>query len=333
MESTFKYVFALIVGAMFIIFFTRFAMNYATSSQKEEATIFVRYFDEQLSILSNSQDAVQEYNLGTKTEITISKGKIGSGTGLPKSMSKIVYSPGKMTGTKVIMWTKKWEFPYAIDNFFYLTNANYKYVIVYDGTSKEFAEILADPDEEIPKPFGVKAFEVNDFLSKKGQLAPSYSGFTKARLAYLSDNPKSDKITKLKASMGNADVVVIKRTDTEDEDWKAGEVQFGEDKGIYLGLPMLLGAVFADNFENYDYNFKAAMARMGEVTAVYGKKADYMTQQLSGCQDIYERMAGLLDSYAKLKGEKAGLQEFISKMDEMEEMNLKEFGTECPGVF
>lgn len=333
MESVFKYIFAMIAGAFILLFFVNFAMKYISSEENVEAAELVSNFDNQLSIVSTSENGFKEHNLGLERDISFNRGRIVSGTA-KKNSTNIVYSPKSLQGVKILLWTKKWVFPYAIDSFYYMSNDKYKYVAISDETSQEFVDTLVKPKEgEISDSFKAVSFTFDKFQSQQSALSRSYSAFKKVRIAYFSDNPSKDTIKKLSSSMKNADVIVIKRADTNDGEWSAGTVSFGQEEAIYVGLPMMIGAIFAEDFENYDFNLKRALGRFREVTGLYMKKAEFMQQRLPSCEGYTGSVGigGLLKSIMDLgEGDAAKYAELSTAL---EESNKQNFGADCPSVF
>lgn len=328
MDSMFKYIFALIVGVLFIIFFVGFGFKYLGTEEQKIGSLSAANFDDQLSILSVSQDAIQKYDFGTETAISFNQGFIRSGTGDARKSNSIVYSPTNLKGKKILIWTKRWHFPYAITNFFYMTNEKYKYVLIYDDDSKDLVKELADPEEEIPKEFKVVKFDADKLRDEFATFKKSYSGFSHVRFAYFSENPNPNLVKALRG-MKNADVIIIA---PENDDWSIGKIGFGaDDEAIYLGREMLLGAIFADDYTNYYFNLeKKALPKLNQITSIYIAKADFMSQALQ-CTE-YNLMKTALGQFNLLTQEDDP-QSFLNQAEALEELNKKQFGAECPGVF
>jgi len=324
MEPIFKYIFALIVGAMFILFFVRFAMQYTKSEEKLEASQFVASFDDYLTELSvTSGEMFKEEDFGMPTEIVFDKGQIKSGRGVPRKSEKIIFSPRILKGKKVLIWTKKWSFPYPVDNFFYMTNENFKYILVFDDSTKKFVEELV---EDIHKGFKVEAYDKNMLSRSLDTIKKSYAGFSKVRFVFFCEPGElKNKLLKMK----NADIVEIKIGNIEDK-LSTGTVKFADGEAAYLGEPMIVGAIFSEDFANYEYNLEnLALVRLAEVTEVLEKKADFMSS-LPQCN--YGLAKDALFNYRR-NADAKDIEKIAQSANNLISINKELFGAECPDIF
>ena len=322
----FKYIFALIVGALFLMFFVGLAYNYAGGEQKLEATLLAKNFDDQLSILTVSQDAVQSYEFGVESSLSFNNGVIRSGSGLKTKSENIVFSPLKLQGTKLVIWARRWSFPFNVGTFFFLSNANYKHVVVYDSTSEEFAKAIME--EEIPKEFRAVMFNAAQLKQEFAQVRQSYSGFEKAKFIYLSSNP-NEALVKAMQRVENFDVVVAS---PGKKGWDYGRLDFQAGQSFFLGKEMLFGAMFAEDYSNYAFNMgERILPRLRQITGIYIGKAGFMLAALPQCSE-YSLMATALEKFRSLTAEDSA-EKFASQASALEDLNDDYFGAECPGVF
>ncbi|MBU2589308.1 MAG: hypothetical protein KKA65_02150 [Nanoarchaeota archaeon] len=328
MEPVFKYIFALIVGIMFIIFFIGFAYNYIGTEENKMSLLLTKSFDDQLNILSIAQDSVMNYDFGAETALSFNQGALRSGSQNSRKTDNIVYSPVNLKGKELIIWTKKWDMPYAVTNFFYMTNKNYKYVLIYDRTSKDFVDLISDPKEEIPEVFKVVTYDADKLREQFNDVRSSYSSFTKVKFIYFSEQPSNSLVNSLE-NINNAEVISII---PGDDSWQFGTIDFQADKeAMYIGQPMLLGAIFVDDYSNYLFNLeKKALPKLKEITEVYINKASFMSSALQ-CQEY-----GLINTqlqYLYNLNEESEPEEFVKTANNLENINKEHFGSECPGVF
>jgi len=328
MEQVFKYIFAMIVGVMFVIFFVGFAYNYIGTEDNKISLLQSKSFDDQLNILSIAQDSVMNYQFGTEAALSFNLGAIRTGTKNSIKTNNIVYSPTNLKGKELTIWTKKWEMPFPVTNFFYMANENYKYVLIYDRTSKDFVDVLSDPKEEIPAAFKVVTYDADKLKEQFNEIRNSYSGFSKVKFVYLTEEPSNSLITSLE-KISNAEIITIIPQENE---WQYGTIDFGADREImYLGVPMLIGAIFVDDFANYKFNLeKKILPKLKQVTKISMTKADFMASTLQ-CPEY-----GLIKTqlqYLYNLNEESEPEAFITTAKNLGDINKEHFGAECPGVF
>ncbi len=326
MEAIFKYIFALVVGVLFIIFFIGFAYNYIGTEDTKISLLLTKSFDDQLSILSVAQDSVMHYDFGTETELSFNRGAIRAGSQSSRKSDNIVYAPINLKGKELTIWTRKWELPYAVTNFFYMSNSNYKYVLIHDSSSEEFVKELVD--DVVPEQFGVVTYDADTLKEQFAEVRQSYSGYSEVKFVYFSEDP-SNSLVKALERIRNSNVVTIM---PGNEDWEFGEVEFSAGKSsMFFTEPMLIGAIFVDDYSNYDFNLeKRVLPKLKEITEVYVGKADFMMSALQ-CQE-YSLIKTQLNHMYEL-GMGSEPKEFIRTAESLEEINKDRFGAECPGVF
>ncbi|MFA5887197.1 MAG: hypothetical protein WC852_00615 [Candidatus Nanoarchaeia archaeon] len=339
MESVFKYIFAMIVGAMFILFFVGFGKNIISSSEKMDAVVLVAGFDDYLFTLTANEMAKDDQNFGVQTALNFKEGTISSGKNKPTNTNRIVYAPKTLSGTKITTRAIRWAFPYDIDSFFYITNAKYKYVIVYDDSSKDFVNELA---ESINRTFEIRTYEKSKIASAAPALGRGWTDMSRVTFLMIGDSDISaaDK-TKIKTAIPKAKFVFAKGLGNEEEpenQWAYGSIEFDGEEGdsYYIGNAMLLGAMYAENKANYDFNFKRAMDRLAAVSMIYDGKIQKLSSAASGCN--YNIMAGAFTSLANAAKEAkegamdaAKLNSMVSAVESMDETNSR--GLDCTAVF
>lgn len=345
MESVFKYIFALIVGAMFILFFVGFARNYITQADSVDANVLVSGFDDYLMLLSGSTDSTVKYDFGADTAIQFSRGELRSGTNAKRPTNRIVFAPTQLKGKKLIIWTKRWAFPYPIDNFFYMTNEKYKQIIIYDTDTSGFVNEFVD---EINDTFAIDPPKKRDFLTPQNLalMATAYKPYTKVRFLIIAKNPlPANTLANIKNVVKNADIVSViieKDEESGDDEWKEyGMLEFGGKEMPFLGKEMILGAMFAENADEYRFNFNRAMQRLMDITDIYQKKADMMRplDDTKGCQYglFSQSLSGFKSKADAIAGENEISTGAISQLAEqakaMDENDKENSGIECPAVF
>lgn len=335
MESVFKYIFALIVGAMFIIFFVGFAMRYMGAAETMEARELVASFDDYLMLTSGSIDSTSPYTFGSQTTIEFELGKIRSGT-ISRDTSRIVYAPATLTGKSLTIWTKRWPFPYPADSFFYMSNDRTKQVIIYDSGSADFANELVDEINDSysidqPRKYSSDS-RFNDYITAVGQ---HYSTASRIRFVVISEGAPSI-VNAIKPNLPKNGGIISISKDPGADSWEYGTVKFGDDEAPYFGNAMIIGAMFTEDFSNYEFNLKRAMQRLSDVTEIYAAKADYLERSIRESCD-YNPMKNTLLGFRDMAEDRSidinDAKMLAQRAESIKEANKRSFGGGCPVIF
>ncbi|HII15681.1 MAG TPA: hypothetical protein HA362_05195 [Nanoarchaeota archaeon] len=345
MESVFKYIFALIVGAMFILFFVGFARNYIIRADTVDANVLVSGFDDYLMLLSGSTDSTVKYDFGAETAIQFSRGELKSGTNAKRPTNRIVFAPNQLKGKKLIIWTKRWSFPYPIDNFFYMTNEKYKQLIISDDDTAGFVSEFVD---EINDTFAIDPPKKKDLLTAQNlaTMASAYRQYSNVRFLAIVKSPlPANTVSNIKRAVTNADVVSViieKDEESGNNEWKDyGTIKFEDREMPFIGREMILGAMFTESPDEYRFNFNRAMQRLMDITDIYQKKAEIMSplDQTKGCQYglFSQSLAGYKSKADEIAGDETISRDTIALLAQqakgMDENDMENFGGECPAVF
>ena len=332
----FKYIMALIVGTMFLLFFINFGVTYMKQQQSVESFRITTGFDDVLSALGSSEDASNTYKFGLKTTIDFNVPKKGteyielkSGGNQPIKSYKAVFTPSRISGTQVEVLTKRWYFPYPVDNFFYLTAAGNKYFLVYGDESESIAKELASADKEdvtvaIPSTFGVTPVDEKTAKGLKSSLLN-----VKPTFMLFGENAE------LESALGkfpNAKVRVIKM-DKDDSEY--GEVMFEDGTTLpYMGRPMMIGAIFAEDSAMYSHAVDVALNKLGVITSIYIGKLKYLSSNPSFYSCTYyslinQNFEALYNLVRAGERDTSKYKELVQSLDN----NNQLLGGDCPEIF
>ncbi|PIN80910.1 hypothetical protein COV16_00210 [Candidatus Woesearchaeota archaeon CG10_big_fil_rev_8_21_14_0_10_34_8] len=334
-SPVFKYIMALITGTMFLLFFINFGLQYMKTQESFDAYRLTSGFDDILSALGSSIDSETSYSFPL-TRIILEPDKDGKNRYIlsagksTKSIPsyKIVFAPKDLTGKSLSILTKRWYMPYGIDNFFYLTNERYKYFLVYNDETKNLVYDIAGPDDEvtpeISKKFGIETVDENTLLTN----IPKIEKFQTPTFVLFQENVNLEQ--KLN-SISNAKVRIINLNEKDN----FGEILFEDGQKIpFIGKPMLIGAIFAENSKTYDYSTSMALNKLGVITKIYQEKLRMIAQkpQFFTCNQYtlikksFDTLISLTRSYEK------DPNEYINLVEVLEETN-QVLGGDCPEIF
>jgi len=117
------------------------------------------------------------------------------------------------------------------------------------------------------------------------------------------------------------------------EDYSAGEIVYPDDEEvIYVGYPLLVGAIVSGDAYMYSYNLDLVMEKLSRLTGVYYDKSKFIAAQLPDCD--YAAMKTALNNYKSVTGaeELRSYSAFLAKLELVEDAN-KALGGECPEIY
>lgn len=250
-DVQFNWIFVLLIGALILSFFVGVAVWYkGTQEQKITGEIVVQLE----SLLKTAQESPKTAMTTTLPDITLAFtcspydcSTFGcpsefSGGGIARSTeTQVLFSLGTLEGTNLITWSLEWALPYKIANFLYVTTDAVRYVIVYDDDHSD------------------AAYAVNTLLAENSYITketvkiddPSEFSITNKNdayvriIAFLDSN--SLPTSSIEEALG-AQTEKEKKWDIiyVDGDEASGDVIFYDGTASYIGLPLLIGALFSE---------------------------------------------------------------------------------------
>jgi len=295
--STFKYLFALIIGAMFILFFIRFASQQTSTLEKISGAEFVRNFDDILTEVTVSEDQKSPFDLGREESINFEGGKISlPAKKITIKTDKIVFAPRTIKSKKITIWTRRWKWPFEITNLFYIWDGKSVSYIVYDETTQDTIEDIV--------------YFNGDTLASMKVVIVDYKNFTKMR-KQMQQNAKiiwfaSKAVPKLKQK--------IIRVKFNEDDKETGILDFDGKEVPYVGMGTLFGAIFCSDAQGYEDAFSKAKEKFDVMRELQAERMDYIMLKKQECMQAYtplkEAMAQDLNTpqqYALFRERVAGL--------------------------
>ncbi len=299
-DVQFNWIFVLLIGALILSFFVGVAMWYkGTQEQKITGEIVLQLE----SLMKTAQESPKTAMTTTLPDITLSFtcspydcSTFGcpsefSGGGIARSTeTQVLFSLGELEGTNLITWSLEWALPYKIANFLYVTTDAVRYIIVYDDAHSNAAYAVNTLLAE------------NSYITKETVKVDSGSAFTITNkndayvriIAFLDANslPTSaieDALGAQTEKEKKWDIVYV--DDNED----SGEITFYDGTAEYVGLPLLVGALFSANKDFYSCNVQKALYQAQFVGAVYSARTAQLhtafdaDPELSYCTYYFEQ--------------------------------------------
>ena len=319
----FNWVFILIAGVLILLFFGSLVLNLKKNSDITIAD----------TIITNMQTIMTGAEVSTKTiipieipdkEIKFSCDSISVGD-IRKDITKnkIVFSPGSIKGRTLLAWALDWNMPYHVSNFLYLTTPNYKYIFINSGDAQELYNSLSTG--------------ITKDIVEPGHLSNIKDTGNYFKLIFFDEQnpevpPNLDSVSNNKVSAIN---IISGTNEIEFYEKKGAQFKF-VGKANYLGDPMILGAMFSGNLEDYECNVKKAFNKLGIVSMVYEKRTDYLRDLYAGSSCIPYYDSGLFSEISDRSKEKITIDSVQSIKSIINNIKIKNENLQsysCPTMY
>lgn len=282
-DIQFHWIFILIVGAIILSFFVGVAIWYKDIQEQKSAATVVTTLDT-LFLFAKESPKTARYTETPKIDLTFTCSATDctaygcassfSGGGISRATeTEVLFTLERLEGTDMITWALEWKLPYKITNFLYLTNNRVRYVLVYDEehSSLEIAvnSLLAENSYLTKETIKIKS--VADF-----SLVDKQDDFVRI-VAFLDEGTLPESV--IASALGERDKKetqwdVVYVDGTED----AGTIMYEEGTVSYIGLPLLIGALFSADADFYSCNVQKAHLQAQLVGAVYLERAKQLKE-------------------------------------------------------
>jgi len=327
-SSVFSYIMGIVIGGIVLIFFIGFAYQFLSFAGGLNAAETVNALNDQIAAFSVSESAEMSMSSISSLDFTMTEGKITT-DGQSKQVDHIIFSPFQIKGkgSEVILATKSFELPYRITNLFYLADGKTVYVFVYDSTTEEVAKELTESYNALPKNFPSYSFSITQVSSNIDELVEITAQYDQVKFIFLTSY--DEVLSDIQDSFSNYEILSV---DSSIEDYSYGKIEFpdGEEE-IYMGYPLLIGAIVSEDVESYQYNLDLVFEKLSIVTGVYYDKARFVSSKLPTCE--YDTVKTSLGSYYSFVSEDVNsYTSFETKIEKLDDSN-NALGGDCPEVY
>ncbi|MFH0874544.1 MAG: hypothetical protein V1859_01295 [archaeon] len=266
-EIQFNWIFVLIAGAIFLVFFGLVARGIAKSGEQSLDYEIINYLDGITTSLESSPLTEHSIELLDK-EINVDcdflsiKGHNFEGIGLK---NKALFSPDSLK-ENITSYTLFWETPFKASYMMYATSPDVKYVIIKDANN--LYEKLWNPiyPDKAALPKNIKIELVDSGATIEG------SGFRKLRIITFSENLDTININRDGIKPKDISAIKIKKI-AGDFPNGHGEVTFyifkdnnfetsTENEHLYFNKASLIGAIYSETAPLYECNMNKAIGKM-----------------------------------------------------------------------
>ncbi len=325
LATQFNWVFILIAGAIILMFFVSVSIWYKNQQEVKLAGVVVTELD---SIFSTAKESPKTAKINRNfPDVDISftcdpyacnyigcPSGFSGGSVTTDTSAETIFTLEEINAQDMISWALTWELPYKVTNFLYLTNPRVRYILIYNTDSQSF---LGEVNSLLSE---------NDFIVKE---LINYEDYTDGDIVIDDKNDEFVRIISFVIQEEGEDIpyTIIQDFD-EDQRWdmiyvdgnsNVGYVYFEDETLPYLGLPMLIGAIYSETSDIYKCNAYKALNQLRLVSTVYHKRTDNLYDNVlstdsSYCQIYYT--ADVLDAIETIN-ETSELDDF----DDLEDLS------------
>ena len=299
-DTVFKWFFGAIAGALILIFFIRFAYQHISLSEKLNIREIIEGLDDQLEGFSITESSSKVIPFNRELDLKFVCESFGGGDYLKKT-KRIIFASRDLRGDSLSAWTERWKFPFDIVNFYYLSNKDTRYLLIYDDRYGNFVKNKL----EFPRMFNLQKMHFKEFDINK--IKSESSGLDQVNLVFFRKIENPDAIKKsLKMDINLIEVNV-----------DAKNIRINDKESFYLNDEMLEGAIIGS--ENYECLLNKILERLSLVSEVYLQKASMLKLKTHepDCENLYTQIILNLGSLKTSRDK----DDLISIKDALEEQN------------
>lgn len=274
LDVQFHWVFVLLIGAIILSFFVGVALWYKDTQQQKITADIVVTIDSLFASSKESPKTAQTTALpdlrfaftcapesctdyGCASEFSSSGISRGTET-------DVLFSLGSVSGDTLITWALEWSMPYKIANFLYVTTDSVRYILVSDDDHSTIASAvntLLSENSYLTKEM-VKIKTASDL-----ELVNKNDAFVRIVAFVEKDTLQESAIEEVLGEKGPLWDIVYIDDDKASED--SGTVFYADGSATYIGLPLLIGALFSQDSSFYSCNLQKAFLQGKLISGVY----------------------------------------------------------------
>ena len=149
-QIEFNWIFIIIAGAIILTFFVTFAFKYKSVQEEKLSVDLLINLDKALYNLQASPYATFDIiDIPKDLQITCNDLKIGDRS---YSNNNLIFSPENLKD-KIYIYFKQFNFPFKVDNFYYIISPGNNFYLVYNQNDQKAKEFTEDLINNLPEKF------------------------------------------------------------------------------------------------------------------------------------------------------------------------------------
>lgn len=344
-EVQFNWIFVLIAGSLILLFFIAIVnwqrglaeTNLAKDVRNNLRTIITH---SKLGTEESRENLIRTPNkkINFVCEEATSSFNIEK-TGVSESLATtVLFSPDYIKGREMVTYTMKWKAPFFIMNFLYMTSPELRYILVKDAATEDKAKEFYDL---LPEKISKEIMDVNDIPSLENK-----NNYKIKFVSFYTPTP-STPFTSIATFPDSFDRIKnqISAININDEGVKFYKYEVGSSRYFkeqsdahlpFLEMPSLIGAIFAEDAENYKCNMEKAFRKYGLMTSLYSKRNELVSAVAGSDCQYYTNLDDLntaIDDALNNNIESSYMDEIKTKADELAGTNSNAESDSCPLIY
>ena len=279
MEVQFNWIFVMVAGALILVFFFGIIQKQREMSNEKMGNTLLTNIESIATGAGVSKGTVQtvelpniEINFGC-TEECLCSYSIGDVS--KDYRDKVIFSPKRIKGAGMILWTLDWQVPFRVTNLVFETTARDKYFFVYENPNSQLLKMLnktipAEVDAEYISFMQYSIMENENYNSAKFIFVDTVTALPPGTLGIDNSFRRVD-VSAVHINSGGDAVFYDKVSNRR--------LEFTKKESSYYGEPAIYGAIFAPTSDTYECNMIAALERMGKILDIFIAKAEYLDEE------------------------------------------------------
>ncbi len=250
----FNWIFVVVAGAIILVFFVGFGMQYANLQKSRESTTISRSIDQMINGLKG-QEQYKEININTAFNFGFKcDGYIINND--PRSYmnlsGKTLFTQKNYDVKGLYAWIKEFKRGFKIDNVIYLIDKDKKFYLISDGNE----QYVNDLYNQMPNSFiNIKLVSLNDLSTIK--IIGKNNEFV------FFTNPEQSILDQFKSK---GDIIIL--------DIITKKITFGNgDSQNFIDNTFVYGAIFSGTYESYQCSHSSLTNKFNVINDIYTQKA------------------------------------------------------------
>ncbi len=332
MQPQFNWLLVLVAGALILVFFSNFVIQYSKLAQEREDAKLALLIENQLDSFSNNllhtnidPDGIDYFN--TRFSCKNKESYAGVDDFMVKT-NEIIFAPKDIRADKLLLFVDKFELPYRVENIIFASARNIKYY---------FSKDLESLEKSLPRTFGTEKPFFNTEVFDKFGLNKIKDDIKKEALREAVFVLKDSDIDVEPAELTNLGVK-IKTITIENANKDFGEfkqktyekqvdgIRVEESEGVWI-KNLIFGPVFSDA---YGCEFSKLIGQLENMNKLYMEKNLRLWGRSKTCG--YELMVSTFDKTQEAIDAK-DYEELLSSAELLGRQNKKLFENGCVELF
>lgn len=306
LQIQFAWIFVIIVGVAFLLFFFSIIGSQAKTSSQKISINLAKHFETILTTTGQKAGTVKQYTIPLAEVSFVCDSREGlfsySVNDIEAKNTKydVIFSPKKLYDQRIYTWTLDWNVPFSVTTFLYVSSKNHAYIFLNSSS-----DLTKEVEDYFAKNFTIlNMYQDGTSITNQPTKNLNYDFYT-----YIFDENELDKLINagFEPVEKNSVIIFIQPGSgirsvfdhgslyyLTANDWKIGNIDpnvgnpfeaFASKQTNYLGKASLYGGLFSENVQSYECAMTKALRKYKILTLLqYYKVENVMPSVNAYCQ-------------------------------------------------